>query len=132
MDFDPEESLESAWRAVAGAGVGDLQGRRVTVLQLHVSELTKQGRQREQDLREALALIRENDSQRAAHAPMERKLFAKLESLHAALRIEQQKCIALEKCTTTAEQTVERQVYGTVVRGAVRARLTEHIRPHPV
>ena len=53
--------------------------KRLTVLKLHVDELTRQAAGREAELRAAHAKLREAAKERALQAPNERKLFAKLE-----------------------------------------------------
>lgn len=78
--------IDSLWSTVTGDEKYDLQDKRVTVLQLHIKELNKQAQEHAKELSAAKSAIREYEAKAKAHAPMERKLFAKLETTQAELR----------------------------------------------
>eukprot|EP00962_Isochrysis_galbana_P026549 scaffold8245_cov97-Isochrysis_galbana.AAC.1 len=78
--------FDSLWTTVTGDEKYDVQDKRVTVLQLHIKELNKQMQEQAKELSVAGAAIKEFEAKARAHAPMERKLFAKLETTQAELR----------------------------------------------
>jgi len=78
--------FSSLWTTVTGDEKYDLQDKRVTVLQLTIEELNKQAQEQKKELGAAKATIRDYEAKAKAHAPMERKLFAKLETTQLELR----------------------------------------------